>query len=149
MAVVDLDRHVVAQHKREYDRGFTAALVVAGAAVAVAVLVGRPAAVPVAQPSAVADAGRSSAVVPRGNGVRPLQLPAGYAAVDLGAMADRLANEAESWTMRAVVTVRGVPGVASVEGPAVIAWTENGIAYHLASSTRTIAELIAIADALQ
>ena len=49
----------------------------------------------------------------------------------------------------AVVTVRGVPGVASVEGPAVVAWTERGIAYWLQSPTRSTEELIAIADELR
>lgn len=150
MAVVDLDRDHGPQRKGQHDRGLAAVLVVAGVAFVSAVWMGRPTAVPLAQPSrAAADADPSIMFVPRANGVRVLQLPAAYLGADLGAMPDRLANEAAPWTMRAVVTIRGVPGVASIEGPAMIAWTENGIAYVLASPTRTTAELIAIADTLQ
>lgn len=64
-------------------------------------------------------------------------------------MPDRLANEAAPRTLRGVVVIRGTPGAASVEGPAVISWTENGIAYWLASPTRSTAELIQIADDLK
>jgi hypothetical protein len=87
--------------------------------------------------------------VPRGVVMRPLVLPARIDDVDLSAMPDRLANEAAPSSWRRVVTVRGVPGVAAVEGPAVVAWTENGIAYRLASPTRSTEELIKIADELR
>jgi hypothetical protein len=91
----------------------------------------------------------SAAAVPRGIVLAPLQLPQRYVNVELAAMPDRLANEAASWTLRSVVVIRGTPGVASVEGPAVILWTENGIAYWLTSSTRSTAELIQIAGELR
>jgi hypothetical protein len=87
--------------------------------------------------------------VPRGNVLHPLQLPQRIVGVDLAAMPDRLANEAAPSSWRRVVTVRGIPGVASVEGPAVVAWTERGIAYWLQSPTRSTEELIAIADELR
>ena len=71
-------------------------------------------------------------------GVRDVHVEhARFANVDLAAMPDRLANEAAPSSLRAVITVRGVPGVASADGPAVIVWTEQGIAYRLASPTRT------------
>ncbi len=91
----------------------------------------------------------SSVYVPRGAVMHPLALPQRIADVDLAAMPDRLANEAAPSSWRRVVTVRGIPGVASVEGPAVVAWTERGIAYWLQSPTRSTEELIAIADELR
>jgi hypothetical protein len=91
----------------------------------------------------------SSAYVPRGTILHPLQLPQRIVGVDLAAVPDWLANEAAPSTWRRVVTVRGIPGVASVEGPAVVAWTERGIAYWLQSPTRSTEELIALADELR
>jgi hypothetical protein len=113
----------------------------------VAVAVGRPPAV--TAPSIGAAMPITGLAVPRGNVLKPLQLPHTYVNVDLAAMPDRLANEAAPWTLRSVVVIRGAPGVASVEGPAVISWTENGIAYRLASPTRSTDELIQIADDLR
>ena len=128
------------------------ALTLACVTFACAVWVARPAAVlSVAGARApVAElAGVSSSVVPRGVVLHPLALPQRLDGVDLAAMPDRLANEAAPASWRRVVTVRGVPGVASVEGPAVIAWTEGGIAYWLASPTRSTDELIQIANELR
>ena len=104
-----------------------------------------------AQPvaSTFADTTVSSVAVPRGAVLHPLRLPQGYINVDLGAMPDRLANEAAPWSLRGVITVRGRPGIGSVEGPAVITWTENGIAYWLASPTGTTDDLIQIANELR
>lgn len=64
-------------------------------------------------------------------------------------MPDRLANEAEPATLRAVVAVRGTRGVASVDGPSQIYWTEDGVAYRLIAADRTIDELVRIAEALR
>jgi hypothetical protein len=64
-------------------------------------------------------------------------------------MPDRLANEAAPAAWQRVITVRGTAGVASVSGPAVIAWTEAGIAYWLTSPTRSTDELIQIANDLR
>ena len=114
---------------------------------AVVVLIGRPASV--IAPTQAPDLSITGTAVPRGAILKPLQLPRAYLNVDLAAMPDRLANEAAPWTLRSVVVIRGTPGVASVEGPAVISWTENGIAYWLASPTRSTTELIRIADDLK
>lgn len=124
----------------------SAALVLGCVAFALAVWIGRPVGVPAATTPEVDTA---SLAVPRGVVLAPLQLPGTYVNVDLSAMPDRLANEAAPWTLRSVVVIRGAPGVASVEGPAVISWTENGIAYWLASPTRSTSELIQIANDLR
>jgi len=87
--------------------------------------------------------------VPRGTVLHPLALPQKLDGVDLGAMPDRLANEAAPAAWQRVITVRGVPGVASITGPSVVAWTEAGIAYWLTSPTRTTDELIQIANELR
>jgi len=151
MAIIDLDQGPSRRTPLKRDRGAIALLVFACSAFALAVWTARPAAIPAAQPVAwtVADTTVSSVTVPRGAVLHPLQLPQGYINVDLGAMPDRLANEAAPWTLRSVITVRGTPGIGSVEGPATISWTENGIAYWLASPTRSTAELIQIANELR
>lgn len=133
------------------DQIVVSALLLACGVFALAVWITRPAAAPMADP-AMTVAGRaevSSVLVPRGAVMRPLALPQRIDDVDLSAMPDRLANEAAPAAWRGVITVRGLPGVASVEGPAVVAWTERGIAYWLASPTRSTEELIAIADELR
>jgi hypothetical protein len=133
------------------DQLLVTALLLACGAFALAVWITRPAGLTVATPLApAADVGQISSVfVPRGAIMHALVLPQRLTDVDLSAMPDRLANEAAPAAWRSVITVRGVAGVASVEGPAVIAWTENGIAYWLASATRSTDELIAIADELR
>lgn len=151
--IVDLDRSRAAGRARPLDQAAIPLLLCAAAAFAFAVLGARPATRPatdVGAPPPLPDATAPvSANVPRGVVLRPLQLPARYSGVDLAALPDRLANEAPLWTLRSVVVIRGTPGMASVEGPALIAWTEGGIAYWLGSSTRSTAELIAIADELR
>ncbi len=133
------------------DQIVVTALLLACGVFALAVWVTRPAALPapIAAAALPALAQTSSALVPRGAVMRPLVLPQRLGDVDLSAMPDRLANEAAPSSWRRVITVRGIPGVASVEGPAVVAWTEKGIAYWLASPTRSTEELIAIADELR
>jgi len=127
-----------------------AALMVACGLFALAVWIAPPAVTtPPGSAQAVELAQVSSVYVPRGAVMHPLALPQRIADVDLAAMPDRLANEAAPSSWRRVVTVRGIPGVASVEGPAVVAWTERGIAYWLQSPTRSTEELIAIADELR
>jgi hypothetical protein len=152
-AIVDLDRSRAAGQARPLDRVAIPVLLCAAAAFALAVLGARPASRPASEltdtPVAFPAMAPVSANVPRGVILRPLQLPARYTGVDLAALPDRLANEAPLWTLRSVVVVRGTPGMASVEGPAMIAWTENGIAYSLRSPTRSTTELIAIADELR
>ena len=151
--IVDLDRLMPrdagpADRPRLARHAISTALLLLGCvAFAVVVLIGRPAAV--VTPNAGPDLAVTNAAVPRGVVLNPLQLPRSYVNVDLAAMPDRLANEAAPWTLRGVVVIRGRPGVASVEGPAVISWTENGIAYWMASPTRSTTELIQIANELK
>src|SRR5258706_11693102 len=113
------------------DQIVVTALLLACGVFALAVWVTRPAALPapIAAAALPALAQTSSALVPRGAVMHPLVLPQRLGDVDLSAMPDRLANEAAPSSWRRVITVRGIPGVAAVEGPAVVAWTENGIAY--------------------
>jgi hypothetical protein len=149
MAIVDLDRDRTRHRQRRRDRGTIAALAAASAAFALAVWTGRPATVPAAQPAtSEQEQPIAPASVPRGQLLRPLVLVP-RPDVELAFMPDRLANEAAPWTLRGVVVIRGAPGVASVEGPAVISWTENGIAYWMASPTRSIGDLIDIANQLK
>ena len=150
--IVELDRSVARQRKRPLDRLAIPVLALGCVAFALAVWIARPAAVAPASGSAAPGAdgtSTSSANVPRGVVMYPLVLPQRIDGVDLAAMPDRLANEAAPASWRRVVIVRGVPGVASVEGPAVVAWTENGIAYWLASPTRSTEDLIQIANDLR
>jgi hypothetical protein len=148
MAIVDLEPS--RQRQRRHERGLIAALVTASAVFALAIWTSRPATAPAAQAAAsfwpVATV--STASVPRGVVLKPLILGP-LSDVELAFMPDRLANEAAPWTLRSVVVIRGAPGVASVEGPAMITWTENGIAYWMVSPTRSVSDLIRIADELR
>jgi hypothetical protein len=132
------------------DQVLVAALLLACVLFAVAVWIAPPASTAASAPArSVELAQTSSAYVARGVVMHPLALPRRIADVDLSAMPDRLANEAAPSAWRRVITVRGIPGVASVESPAVVAWTELGIAYRLLSPTRSTEDLIAIADELR
>jgi len=134
-----------------FDRLLIAALLLASGAFAVAVWLGQPAVALPARTTRVDTTTTSAAAlnVPRGAVLHPLALPQKLDGVDLGAMPDRLANEAAPAAWQRVITVRGIAGVASVAGPSVIAWTEGGIAYWLTSPTRTTDELIQIANELR
>ena len=127
------------------DRIAVTALVAASAAFALAVWVVRPS--PVAPVAATLSTPDTSAVQ-RGVILHALRLPPGVASVDLEWMPERLTNEASPSSLRDVITVRGVPGLASVEAPAVISWTEAGLVYWLISPTRSTIELIRLADDL-
>ena len=143
--IVDLDRARGRSAPSSADRGVIAALFVACVAFAVAVWLARPA-TPIATPNAAPPDTLVSAYVPRGAVLHPLALPPDLRDVDLGLLPERLTNEAAPSEWRRVVTVRGHPGVASVEGPAAISWSEQGIVYWLSSPTRSTDELITIAD---
>jgi hypothetical protein len=147
--IVDLDRGAPRERSGSGDLFALGGLFFGCLAFAFLVLLMRPSTILVSAPAVFGTARSADLPVPRGVVLQPLLLPARFGNVDLAAMPDRLANEAAPSSLRAVITVRGVPGVASADGPAVIAWTENGIAYRLASPTRTTDELIAIADQLQ
>jgi hypothetical protein len=149
VAIVDLDK---GQSRRGHpiDRGLPVVLVGACALFAVAVWISVPRSAPARSASLASSAPAAfAAIVPRGAILHPLTLPQKIDGVDLGAMPDRLANEAAPAAWQRVISVRGIAGVASVSGPAVIAWTEAGIAYWLTSPTKTIDELIQIASDLR
>lgn len=80
---------------------------------------------------------------------RPLALPANMDNVDLFLVPERITNENLIWTLRSVVRIRGGVGIASVEGPSIVTWTEKGFQYWMISPTRTTDELIKIADDLR
>ncbi len=144
MAIVDLDRGSGRPIRSSRDRGVIAALAAAGSVFAVAVSLA-----PHTVPTAVTeppDLIASSGAVPRGAVLHPLALPPDVKNVDVGLLPERLANEAAPYQWRRVITVRGIPGVASDEGIAFISWSERGIVYWISSPTRTTEELIKIAD---
>jgi len=58
-------------------------------------------------------------------------------------------NEPPPASFRLVITVRGIPALASVEPPATITWTEGGLSYRLSSRFQTIAQLVNVAGALR
>jgi hypothetical protein len=78
-----------------------------------------------------------------------LALPSGLTDVELSAFPDWLANEPPAASLRAVVSIRGTRGIASVEGLTVVNWTEHGISYRLESLHHTVAELVVLADTLR
>lgn len=146
-AIVDLDRELGRPARSTHDRGIIAGLAAASTLFAVAVSLARPAAQPAAVPAApLPELNMSSATVPRGTVLHPLALPPDAKNVDLGILPERLANEAAPYQWRRVITVRGILGVASDEGIALISWSEKGIVYWISSPWRTTEELIKIAD---
>jgi hypothetical protein len=90
-----------------------------------------------------------SAILPIYPPARPLALPANLDSVDLFLIPERITNENLIWTLRSIVRIRGSVGIASVEAPSIITWTEKGFQYWMISSTRTTDELIKIADDLR
>jgi hypothetical protein len=148
-AIIDLDRSIAPTRGRPADRLAITALTLAGVVFALAVWTGRPAATVVSPAAGAPDAAFPPGAAPRGVVLHPLELPPGHATVDLAALPERLANEQIPSALRRVVMVRGSEGVASVEGPAQLMWTEGGIVYWLRSSDASTADLIRIADELR
>lgn len=171
MAIVELDK-VPSQRPRRGDRALIAGLGVAIGAFTFAMWLSAPH--PIAQPTVAARPTAAQTALPQvvtvttvsmsgvlvtptnptlfvpGGLIRgPLSLPTGVDNVDLFQIPDRLTNENLFWTLRSVVEIRGNAGLASVEGPAMITWTENGLQYWMVSPTRTTADLITIADGLK
>jgi hypothetical protein len=138
-----------------FDQVLIVALLLGSGAFALAVWLGHPAArfsrdpAPVAALTVPYSGSVSSANVARGAILHPLVFSGKIEGVDLAAMPDRFANEPPPAALQRVITVRGIPGLASVSGPAMILWTESGIAYWLTSPTRSIDELIQIASDLR
>ena len=116
--IVDLDRRAQRERSEPRDHFALGGLVFACVAFAVLVLLTRPATILVSAPAGIGAALAAELPVPRGVVLHPLQLPARFGNVDLAAMPDRLANEAPPSSLRAVITVRGIPGVASADGSA-------------------------------
>ena len=80
---------------------------------------------------------------------RRLALPLGVVDADLSAMPDRYVNESLPASFRIVVSVRGHAGIASVDPPSTIVWTEGDLHYLLTSSARTVPQLVELASRLR
>ncbi len=145
--IVDLDRSVAVSRRRS-DRYLIAALGLACVTFGLAVaLRGPDASAPV--PSGV-DAAMMTPTERLALVTRDDAMPSGVLFflpdVVLSAMPDRFLNEVGPAALREAVRVRGTLGIASVERPAVIMWTERGVTYWLTSATRTTDDLIRLAD---
>ena len=138
--LVELDPPSAGQTRR------TTALAVAGMAILLATYAAvGPDAPPTTTPVPAAPAVASSAPP----APRTLALPADVADVELVAFPDWLANEPPPPRMRATVRVRGTVGLASVDTPAAINWTEDGVSYHLTSMRLSVSELVGVAARLR
>ena len=162
MAIVDLDKGTSRQPRRS-DRalivGLGGAILIFTAAMWLSAP--HPAATTLAQSTTAAPTGaisRSSTLAPASLGsavrtvdpsARPLMLPLNLDNVDLFLVPERITNENLIWTLRSIVRIRGGVGIASVEGPSIVTWTEKGFQYWMISSTRTTDDLIKIADDLR
>ena len=78
-----------------------------------------------------------------------LRLPSGVVGVDLAAIPDRLLNDQPAARLRIPVFIRGTRGIASVDAPSEISWTEAGYWYWMRSSDLSISQLIDLASALR
>jgi hypothetical protein len=103
-------------------------------------------------PVAVATAAPFVAVAPaplRGSVDRTLALPAAVTWAELSAIPDRYLNDPPAARLRLPVLVRGMPGIASAESPAEVAWSEGGHWYWLRAKDLTLGQLIDLATALR
>ena len=162
MAIVDLDKSTPRQAQRG-DRALIAvlggAILVFAAAIwssaphAAATIARSSTAAPIAATargsSALAQASIGSAVRTVDPSARPLMLPLNLDNVDLFLVPERITNENLIGTLRSIVRIRGGVGLASIEGPSIVTWTERGFQYWMISSTRTTDDLIKIADDLR
>jgi len=78
-----------------------------------------------------------------------LVLPSGVSGVRLSAIPDSLLNDQPAARYRVPVIVRGTLGLSAIDGPAVIAWSEDGFWYELASTRLSVRQLIDLASALR
>jgi hypothetical protein len=164
LAIVDLDKGTSRQLRRS-DRalivGLGGAIVIFTAAMWLSAPHPSPTTTTLAQSTAAPSTGaisRSSPLAPASLGspvrtvdpsARPLMLPLNLDNVDLFLVPERITNENLIWTLRSIVRIRGGVGIASVEGPSIVTWTEKGFQYWMISSTRTTDDLIKIADDLR
>jgi hypothetical protein len=78
-----------------------------------------------------------------------LALPTGTTGARLSAIPDSLLNDQPASRYRMRVVVRGRTGLASVDGPLAIAWSENGYWYELSTTRLGLRQLIDLAGALE
>jgi hypothetical protein len=97
----------------------------------------------------IVGAGALTAIATLGGAASPLVLPGEVADASLTFIPDRLANEPPAASLREPIAIRATTGLASVEGPATIAWTERGLSYRLESSSLAVADLVRIAASLR
>lgn len=151
--IVDLDPST-GQERTSSDRPLIGALALATLLFALAVVIGSAPRVTAPLSFAGVDAGMMTprerlSLLHRSDQQADAVLRLIHPDAVLSSMPDRFVNEAGPAALRAVISVRGGPGIASVEQPAVIMWTERGTTYWLTSPLRSTAELIHIADELR
>lgn len=78
-----------------------------------------------------------------------LALPAAARDVELAWLPDRLVNESPRASLQVSVRVRGTLGIASIDAPWMVVWTERGVSYQLSSSERGPDDLVRVAAALR
>ena len=124
-------------------------LILIGTALAAAVLLSQQRSGNEPAPTPTATARPTGALLAPRAPLSSLALPTSVTDVQLSAFPDWLANEPPPASLRAVVAIRGTMGIASVEGLTVVNWTEHGVSYRLESVSRSVAELVVLADALR
>ena len=125
------------------------ALICIGTAIAAAALLTQRANEPAPTPAPTATPRPTGAQLAPRAPLSALALPSGVTDVELSAFPDWLANEPPPASLRAVVSIRGTMGIASVEGLTVVNWTEQGVSYRLESLDRSVSELVLLADSLR
>lgn len=78
-----------------------------------------------------------------------LALPAASGAARLSAIPDAMLNDPPAARYAVPVSVRGRAGIAALDAPVVLAWSEDGYWYELSSTDRTLLQLIELASALE
>jgi hypothetical protein len=126
-------------------------LILIGTALAAAALVAqqRSGSEPTPAPAPTATPRPTGALLAPRPQLSALALPSSVIDVELSAFPDWLANEPPPASLRAVVAIRGTMGIASAEGLTVVNWTENGVSYRLESPSRSVPELVVLADSLR
>jgi hypothetical protein len=148
------DRHSVLIDLDKKERGGTRlwqriVLIGIGTALAAAALLAQQRGDSEPEPAPTATPTPTGALLDPRTRFASLVLPTGLADVELSAFPDWLANEALPASFRAAIAIRGTVGIASVEGPTVVNWTEAGVSYRLESLQRTVPELVILADSLR
>jgi len=124
-------------------------LILIGTALAAAALLAQQRSGEERVPAPTATARPTGALLAPRPQLSALSLPTSVTDVELSAFPDWLANEPPPASLRAVVAIRGTMGIASVEGLMVVNWTEHGVSYRLESASRSVTELVVLADSLR